>query len=89
MQLLRKRIDEAEEILKPAIDIFAKDNPSDYHYSAALSAYGDIKMVRGELEEACKYFELALKEIEHHMGKNKFYEIVEDNLFSVKKMMGK
>ena len=84
-----KRIDEAEEILKPAIVIFGSMSPTDYHYSAALSALGDINMVRGKLEDAAMYFEKALEEIELHMGKNRFYEIVEDNLASVNKMLGK
>lgn len=75
-----KRLDEAYEYLKPAIDIFAGRTPSDFHYSAALSAMADLSLYRGEPEKATEYFEAALSEIELHMGRNNFYNIVSDNL---------
>lgn len=88
--LLRlKRIDEAEEYLKPAIDTFKGRTPSDFHYSAALSAMGDLKLFKGEFEESTKYFEMALSEIELHMGQNNFYDIVTDNLANAYRMLAK
>lgn len=83
-----KRADEAREYLEPAIKIFAGRTPSDFHYSAALSAMGDMCLVKGELDKATEYFEEALSEIEMHMGQNNFYSIVSDNLESVYKMQG-
>lgn len=87
--LLRmKRVEEAKEILLPAIKIFEARVPSDFHYSAALSAMGDMNMLMGKPKQAAEYFEMALSEIELHMGKNNFYEIVTDNLESAYKMLG-
>lgn len=83
-----KRADEAREYLEPAIKIFAGRTPSDFHYSAALSAMGDLCLIKGELDKAAEYFEEALSEIEMHMGQNNFYSIVSDNLESVYKMQG-
>lgn len=75
-----KRLDEAYDYLKPAIDIFAGRTPSDFHYSAALSAMADLCLYRGEADKSIDYFEAALSEIEMHMGQNNFYNIVKDNL---------
>lgn len=87
--LLRlKRADEAKEHLHVAIAFFETRPSTDYHYSTALSAMGDVCMVKGDLAKAAEYFERALPEIEQHMGHNQFYSIVSDNLESVYKMMG-
>ncbi len=87
--LLRlKRADEAREHLAAAISFYESRPHTDYHYSTALSAMGDVCMVKGDLEKAAEYFERALPEIEQHMGQNQFYSIVSDNLESVYKMMG-
>lgn len=87
--LLRmKRADEAKEILEPAMKYFAGRTPSDFHYCATLSAMGDMYLAKADTVKASEYFEMALSEIELHMGKNNFYEIVGDNLASVYKMMG-
>lgn len=75
-----KRLGEAYDCLMPAISIFAGRTPSDFHYSAALSAMADLCLYRGETLKAIDYFEAALSEIELHMGKNNFYKIVSDNL---------
>lgn len=87
--LLRlKRADEAREHLQIAIAFYESRSHTDYHYSTALSAMGDVCMVKGDLAKAAEYFERALPEIEQHMGQNQFYSIVSDNLESVYKMMG-
>ncbi len=87
--LLRlKRADEAKEHLQAAISFYESRPHTDYHYSTALSAMGDVCMVKGDLDSAAEYFERALPEIEQHMGQNQFYSIVSDNLESVYKMMG-
>lgn len=83
-----KRLEEAYSYLKAAIDTFAGRTPSDFHYSAALSAMGDYCLYKREIEKSAEYFEAALSEIELHMGKNNFYEIVKDNLDNVYRLMG-
>lgn len=88
--LLRlKRADEAKEHLQAAIRFYETRPHTDFHYSTALSAMGDVCMVKGDLAGAAEYFKRALPEIEQHMGQNQFYSIVADNLESVYKMMGK
>lgn len=83
-----KRLGEAYDYLKPAVDLFAGRTPSDFHYSAALSAMGDLSLLRGELDKAADYFETALSEIDMHMGQNRFYTIVKDNLDRVYELKG-
>ncbi|MCI7768325.1 MAG: DUF4125 family protein [Oscillospiraceae bacterium] len=73
-------LDEAKNILAPAMDIFKGRSPSDFHYSAALAAMGDILFNEGKYPEAAEYYEAALSEIELHMGRNNFFDTVSGNL---------
>ena len=86
--LRRRRISEAEDLLKDALGYFESHTPTDFHYSSALAAYGDLNIAKCDLPAAAKCFEKALVETEKHMGKNRFYEVISDNLESVYKMMG-
>ena len=70
----------AKEVLAPAMEIFKGRSPSDFHYSAALAAMGDILFSEEKYAEAADYYEAALSEIELHMGRNNFYETVMGNL---------
>lgn len=70
----------AREVLAPAMEIFKGRSPSDFHYSAALAAMGDILFSEEKYAEAAEYYEAALSEIELHMGRNNFYDTVSDNL---------
>ncbi len=71
---------EAECVLQPAIETLAGRSPSDFHYSGALAAYGDICAAKSDHKKAAEYYEAALSEIELHMGRNNFYEIVSEKL---------
>lgn len=73
-------IDEPETLLMAAFNIFEGRTPSDFHYSAALAAAGDLRMLKGDKIAAAEYYEMALSEIELHMGKNEFYSRVEEKL---------
>lgn len=84
-----RRIDEAKDYLMPAIKTFKGRTPSDFHYSAALSALGDITLAEGKVEEAVEYFEQAVSEIKLHMGENNFYQIVSDNLKKIYETVAK
>ena len=75
-----KKKEEAKANLLDALKIFGGRTPSDFHYSAALSAMGDLSLLNGEFEKSVMYFEMALAEIKLHMGENDFYKIVSDNL---------
>lgn len=71
---------DAEKTLEPALKIFAGRSPSDFHYSAALAALGDIRLAEGDHKRAALAYEAALSEIELHMGRNNFYDIVAEKL---------
>ena len=61
-----KRKDEAKANLSDALKIFGGRTPSDFHYSAALSAMGDLSLLDGDFEKSVMYFEMALSEIKLH-----------------------
>jgi tetratricopeptide (TPR) repeat protein len=74
------KISEAEKMLGEALEYFTGLTPSDFHYSAALSAMGDVCYHQGKYNLAVKYYEMALSETELHMGKNNFYDVISENL---------
>ena len=81
MSLLRlHRTEEALSYLEQADRILAGKTPSDFHYSAVLAGFGDAYYQQGKFELAADAYEKALPEIELHMGRNNFYDIVSDNL---------
>lgn len=82
------KLSEAKKTLAPAIEHFRGMSPSDFHYSAALAAYGDICFGEGEFKTAAEYYEAALSEIELHMGRNNFYGIVSENLSQTYEKLG-
>ena len=83
-----RRVEEARELLASAVNTFEGRTPSDFHYSAALSALGNITMLSGRLDEAIDYFEKAKSEILLHMGENNFYHMVDDTLKKIYEMKG-
>lgn len=81
VSLLRlHRTEEALSYLEQADRILAGKTPSDFHYSAVLAGFGDAYYQQGKFELAADAYEKALPEIELHMGRNNFYDIVSDNL---------
>lgn len=81
VSLLRlHRTEEALSYLEQANRILAGKTPSDFHYSAVLAGFGDAYYQQGKFELAADAYEKALPEIELHMGRNNFYDIVSDNL---------
>lgn len=81
VSLLRmQKTQSALERLEEARQIFEGRTPSDFHYSATLAGFGDACYQLGQYEKAAAYYEMALPEIELHMGHNNYYDIVMDNL---------
>lgn len=74
------RLDEAEDCLKKAFPLFEEDEEPDYHYSAALSAMGEIRYIRKDYAASVAYYEKALEQIEKCVGKSKAYEITKQNM---------
>ncbi len=78
----------AREILAPAMKFFTGMSPSDFHYSAALAAMGDICFAEENFTSAAEHYEAALSEIELHMGRNNFFDIVSENLSAAYERLG-
>ena len=78
------KMHEAETYLNEANDYFTGLTPSDFHYSAALSAMGDVMYYNKKYEDAIRYYEMARSETELHMGKNNFYDIITENIEQAK-----
>ena len=81
------KLESALEHLNIALLIFEQHindtRETDYHYSAALATMGEIKYRLGVLEESIYYYEKAMQELNHHTGKTKNYEIIEQNYLEV------
>lgn len=77
--LCLQQINEAKKYNDEALTLFAADGNRDYHYSAALSVYAQIKFMEHSFKEAADYFEKAMNEFEKHMGKNGNYNILKEN----------
>jgi len=78
------KLSEALEHVKKSLSIFEKKSgPKDFHYSASLSAMGEIQYKLENYEEALKYFNHALDEIESTIGKNSYYAVTLSNISSV------
>ncbi len=80
--------EEAEALLKQALEFFTGLTPSDFHYSAALAGMGDLCLRRKDFSVAAEYYETALSEIRFHMGVNNFHEIVSEHLEEAYRGMG-
>lgn len=81
VSLLRlHRTAEALCYLQQAEKILIGKTPSDFHVSAVYAGFGDAYYQLGEYTKAADAYEKALPEIELHMGRNNFYEIVSENL---------
>lgn len=71
-----------------AIDMFeALDTPAS-HYSAALSALGEICYREKDYGQAVKWYEKTLREVEKHYGFNLAYAVICENLANVYREAG-
>ena len=75
-----ERLDEAEQHLEKAFELFEQYEEPDYHYSAALSAMAEISYMRKEFEKAVTFYKKACDEIEKFVGKSRAYEITKQNM---------
>ncbi len=73
------RLDEAEAHLSKSFELFEQDEEPDYHYSAALSAMGEIRYIKKDYTSSIEYYDKALVEIEKCVGKSRAYEITKQN----------
>lgn len=77
--------EEGIEHMKTAVHIFENANATDdSHYAAALSGLGEAYFYCDDLETSIIFYEKALAEIEHHYGRNDYYNVTLENLDMVR-----
>ena len=74
------RLDEAEQHLLRAFELFEEVEDPDYHYSAALSGMAEICYLRRDYDRSIEYYEKALVQIEKAVGRSHAYEITKQNM---------
>lgn len=72
-------VEEAEKHLKQGMEIYEEDGGKDFHYSAALAAAGDACYLRGRQKEAIRYYKMAMKKLEKHVGRTEAYKRIAEN----------
>lgn len=75
---------QAAEHAAKAIDIFDELNVADSHKGAALAAFGEVYLAKGDREKAIDCYEQAKTCIYQHIGKNVSYYRVEERLKELK-----
>lgn len=78
LELSEKNDEKAVLYLKESLSIFERDERKDYHYSAALSAMGDVLYMRKNYQEAASYYKKGMEEIERYVGKSGLYQKLEE-----------
>lgn len=71
LNIKHEEYEQAQDYILKALDIFKRDKGRKYkdaHYGAALSAYGDLHLKKGEYEKAVDNYEEALTEIARSYG---------------------
>lgn len=81
------RTEEAKEKLHAAINQYNKIGETGYHYSAALSAMGELCYTEADYENALKYYEDAANELESVFGRNDNYMLMQENIARVKEKL--
>lgn len=64
---------EAMQYLSEALAVYERDGGKDFHYGAALVAMGDAHFSKQNYDEAAKYYQRGMNEIEKHVGKTDNY----------------
>ena len=84
----KESYEEAMIYLRQALNIFEQDGGKDFHYAAALVAMGDACTSQKDYQNACKYYQSGMTEIEKHTGKNENYEKVSEKYEYAKSKAG-
>lgn len=80
------RLDEAEASLKKAFAWYSSPRGSrDPHAGAALAAYGELELLRGDYGRSLKYYQDALQVTENYYGRSGYYELLQKNIAEVRK----
>ena len=84
----KESYEEAMIYLRHALNIFEQDGGKDFHYAAALVVMGDACTSQKDYQNACKYYQSGMTEIEKHTGKNENYEKVSEKYEYAKSKAG-
>lgn len=81
---------EGKTHLKKALELFEQlsGENTDFHYSAALDAFGDACRLDGEAERAAEYYARAMEELEKHVGRTENWARVREKLQEVQRVLG-
>ena len=83
------RLEEAEDELISAEDIFEKEGGDDFHYPGCLNAIADLKMRKGDIKEAVSCYKKALGLLKLKVGMdNPGYIAVLENLKEAERQLG-
>lgn len=81
-----EKLREGKKYLEEAVLYFEENAKDDFHYSAALAAYGDLYTELKNYKKALKYYQSAMDNLYSHVGKTKNYQRIEEKYLSVKNM---
>lgn len=71
---------EARSYAEKAAEVFRKEQILDSHYAAALSTLGACSYHEAEYEKARSYYVKARDTVEKYLGKNAYYERLQENV---------
>ena len=81
--------EKAKELLEQALALFEKSGENtDAHYSGALAGVGEAYYHMQDYENALKYYEKALTEVQKHFGENMSYAVLCENCAAVCERLG-
>ncbi len=86
LQVRQNKLEMAKESFGEACRMFEEDGGGDVHYSAACAGLGEVCYLRGDKDNAVKYYEKAAALIERDFGQTEYYRMMMDNLEKVRRM---
>lgn len=84
MQVRQNKLEMAKESFLQACVIFEADGGIDVHYSSACAGLAQVYYLKGDTQEAVRYYEKALALIERDFGKTEYYRLIEQAFNRVK-----
>lgn len=83
-----EELEEARGYALRSMEAFRRANVMDNHYAAAQSALGAYFFRKGEFGQAAEYYGQALATVERCVGRNGFYDRLQENLAACRRALG-
>ncbi len=83
-----EELEEARGYALRSMEVFRRANVMDNHYAAAQSAMGAYFFRKGDFGQAAEYYGQALATVEKCVGRNGFYDRLQENLQACRRAMG-